>query len=56
MLVGLVLILGSALLISSSGKQLVLGFVGLFMLIVGYSLLIPWVLRKLLKLFRNKPL
>ena len=50
---GLVLMLGSALLISSSGKQLVLGFVGLFMLIVGYSLLIPWVLRKLLKLLQQ---
>lgn len=53
MLVGLVLILGSALLISNSGKQLVLGFVGLFMLILGYSLLIPWVLRKLLKLLQQ---
>ncbi|TXH62454.1 MAG: FtsX-like permease family protein, partial [Thiothrix sp.] len=53
MLAGLVLILGSALLISSSGKQLVLGFVGLFMLILGYSLLIPWVLRKLLRLLQQ---
>lgn len=53
LLAGLVLILASALLISSSGKQLVLGFVGLFMLILGYSLLIPWVLRKLLKLFQR---
>lgn len=48
-LIGLVLILSSALLISSSGKQLVLGFTGLFMLILGYSLLLPWVLRRFLK-------
>ncbi|HPY42069.1 MAG TPA: FtsX-like permease family protein, partial [Thiolinea sp.] len=52
-LAGLVLILSSALLISSSGKQLVLGFTGLFLLILGYSLLIPWVLRKLLKLLQR---
>lgn len=52
-LVGLVLILSSALLISSSGKQLVLGFTGLFLLILGYSLLLPWVLRKLLKLLQS---
>jgi len=52
-LVGLVLILSSALLTSSSGKQLVLGFTGLFLLILGYSLLLPWVLRKLLKLLQS---
>lgn len=49
---GLVLILTSLVVLNTSGKQLVLGFVGLFLLIVGYSLLIPWVLRKLLILFR----
>lgn len=51
-LAGLVLILASVALLVTSGKQLVLGFVGLFLLIVGYSLCVPWVLRKLLKLFR----
>lgn len=52
-LAGVVLILSSTLLISSSGKQLVLGFTGLFLLILGYSLLIPWVLRQLLKLLQQ---
>lgn len=50
---GLVLIVSSAVLIGSSGKQLVLGFTGLFLLILGYSLLVPWVLRKLLKRFQQ---
>lgn len=52
-LAGLVLIFSSALLMMSSGQQLVLGFTGLFLLIVGYSLLIPWVLRKLLQLLQR---
>jgi putative ABC transport system permease protein len=42
---GSVSLLLSLLLIENSGKSLVLGFVGLFGLIVGYSLVIPWFLR-----------
>ncbi|MDQ5769020.1 ABC transporter permease [Thiothrix subterranea] len=43
--VGVVLMLASAGLIGYSGKQLVTGFIGLFLLIVGYSLCVPLVLR-----------
>ncbi|MEN9422905.1 MAG: hypothetical protein RL122_288 [Pseudomonadota bacterium] len=43
--VGVVLMLASAGLIGYSGKQLVTGFFGLFLLIVGYSLCVPLVLR-----------
>ncbi|UOG92171.1 MAG: FtsX-like permease family protein [Candidatus Thiothrix sulfatifontis] len=42
---GVVLMLASAGLIGYSGKQLVTGFFGLFLLIVGYSLCVPLVLR-----------
>lgn len=52
-LLGLVLMLGSVILISHSGKQLVWGFVGLFLLILGYSLIIPWVLHRLLNLLQR---
>lgn len=48
-LAGVGLMLGSAALIAFSGKQLVTGFIGLFLLIVGYSLLVPWVLRLVLR-------
>jgi putative ABC transport system permease protein len=41
--------LASAALITFSGKQLVAGFIGLFLLIVGYSLLVPLVLRVALR-------
>jgi len=44
-LAGVVLMLASAGLIGYSGKQLVTGFLGLFLLIVGYSLCVPLVLR-----------
>jgi putative ABC transport system permease protein len=47
-LAGVVLVLTSWLVIKVSGQQLVLGFVGLFLLILGYSLVVPWVLRKVL--------
>ncbi|QTR45851.1 ABC transporter permease [Thiothrix litoralis] len=42
---GVLLMLASGGLIAYSGKQLVLGFVGLFLLIVGYGLVVPLVLR-----------
>jgi putative ABC transport system permease protein len=48
-LVGVGLMLASAALITFSGKQLVAGFIGLFLLIVGYSLLVPLVLRVALR-------
>ncbi len=44
-LLGLVLLVASALLLSLSARSLVLGFVALFMLILGYSLCVPLVLR-----------
>jgi len=46
---GVVLMLASAGLIGYAGKQLVTGFLGLFLLIVGYSLLVPLVLRVALR-------
>ncbi|OQX05193.1 MAG: hypothetical protein BWK73_34270 [Thiothrix lacustris] len=46
---GLVLMLASVGLIGYSGKQLVTGFFGLFLLIVGYSLCVPLVLRVVLR-------
>ena len=42
---GVLSLLLSLLLIETSGKSLAWGFVGLFGLIVGYSLIIPWLLR-----------
>ncbi len=44
-LLGIALMLVSAGLIAFSGKQLLVGFVGLFLLIVGYGLIVPLVLR-----------
>lgn len=48
-LAGMVLMLLSWGLIGGSGKSLLLGFVGLFVLIVGYSLCVPLVLRLTLR-------
>lgn len=46
---GVVLMLAGMGLIGYSGKQLVTGFLGLFLLIVGYSLCVPLVLRGALR-------
>lgn len=52
-LAGIVLMLASLLLINAAERSLVVGFVGLFMLIVGYSLCVPLVLRGLLTLLQK---
>jgi putative ABC transport system permease protein len=54
-LAGVVVMLVSGLLIGSSGKGLVAGFVGLFLLIVGYSLCVPLVLRLNLRALQRLP-
>jgi putative ABC transport system permease protein len=50
---GVLNLLLSLLLIESSGKSLAWGFVGLFGLIIGYSLIIPWFLRISLQVLQH---
>ena len=50
---GVLSLLLSLLLIETSGKSLAWGFVGLFGLIVGYSLIIPWLLRVSLQVLQR---
>lgn len=52
---GVLLMLVSGGLIAGSGKSLLFGFVGLFVLIVGYSLCVPWVLRLGLRTLQRVP-
>lgn len=53
---GVGLAVASGLLISYSGKSLLFGFVGLFMLILGYCLIVPWLLQRSLVLLQRIPL
>ncbi|MEZ5535020.1 MAG: FtsX-like permease family protein [Thiolinea sp.] len=52
-LAGVVLMLLSGVLILFSGRSLVAGFAGLFLLILGYSLCVPLVLRAVLKVLQT---
>lgn len=52
-LLGMIGMLLSGLLLRGSSHALVWGFMGLFVLIVSYSLVVPWMLRSLLKVLQQ---